>query len=113
MNRQVKEQNELMQKLRQEKAAAKLELSATENTMSDHDLWEMVKDVGSMEEFQHTGYSSSPNKVPNDHEQTDSSQISETEDDSPHVPNISRSTIERESDIHELRRAALEADDLW
>ena len=103
-----------MQKIRQEKAAAKLELSATENTMSDHDLWEMVKDVGSMEEFEHTGYSpSSPRKLTNDNGQIDHSHMPEAEDDLPHVPNISRSTIERESDIHELRRAALEADDLW
>jgi hypothetical protein len=90
---------------------------ATEGTLSDHDLWEMVKDVGSMEEFEHTGYSPrSPRKVPalNENEQADDAPPSTTieEDELPHVPNISRASIEKESDIHELRQAALEADDL-
>lgn len=120
VNQQVKEQTEHMQKLRLEKDATRLEVSATEGTLSDHDLWEVVKDVGAMEEFEHTGYSPrSPRKVPtlNDGNQSDLQANSNTthipeNDELPHVPNISRAEIERESDIHELRRAALEADDL-
>lgn len=107
-----------MQKLRQENDAARLELSATDNTMSDYDLWEMVKDVGSLEEFEHTGYSPrSPRKVPTiNNENQDCVDATNTRipeaQEMPHVPNISRSAIENESDIQELRRAALEADDL-
>ncbi|KAL7484781.1 hypothetical protein ACHAW6_010396 [Cyclotella cf. meneghiniana] len=121
VNQHVREQNEVMRKLRQEKEAARLEHTTSENAMSEHDLWEMVKGIGSMEDFEHTGYSPrSPRGVSppadgieyekKEHVQTGSHL--ETEADLPRVPEISRSDIEKESDIHELRRAALEADDL-
>eukprot|EP00804_Cyclotella_cryptica_P001684 CCRYP_009059-RA/>CCRYP_009059-RA protein AED:0.31 eAED:0.31 QI:17/1/1/1/1/1/3/2439/903 len=121
VNQLVREQNELMRKLRQEKEAERLENATSENAISERDLWEMVRGIGSMEDFEHTGYSPrSPHKAQSpvagiefeNSQDVHTNSHPETEVDIPHIPNISRSDVEKESDIHELRRAALEADDL-
>ena len=109
-----------MKRLRDEKNATRLEQSTTEGTMSDRDLWEMIKDVESMEEFQQTDlFPRSRHKVPTHNDVTISEQNNDSQtaanldsEELTYVPNISRSVIEKESDIDELRRAALEADDL-
>jgi hypothetical protein len=121
VNQQVREQTALMQKLREQNDAARLEQDESENAVSDHDIWEMVRDVGAMEEFEHTGLSPrSLRKIPslNDGIEYDRSDGTHPAANplSPaqlqQVPNISRAAIEEESDIHELRKAAVEADDL-
>lgn len=108
VNRQVKEHNEHMKKLRQEKDADRLIPNAADNTMSDNDLWEMVKDIGtSMEEFENTRYSQ---QIARQEVDIQSTAIAEAEEELAGM-SISRVDIENESDIHELRRAALESDD--
>ena len=108
VDRQVKTHNELMKKLRQEKDVARLIPNAADDTMSDNDLWEMVKDIDSMEEFENTRYSK---QITRQEVDVQSIAIAEAEKELAGIP-ISRVDIENESDIRELRRAALEADDL-
>lgn len=108
----VNEQTEFMKNARRQEEAARLEQPNSDPNVSEADIWEMVKGVSSMEDFEHTGYSpqvprKSPTKNPGAENDSMLKQVAALS-----LSPMSRSEIEKLSDIHDMRTAAIAADEL-
>jgi hypothetical protein len=101
-----------MKNARRQEEAARFEQPNLDPNVSEADIWEMVKGVTSMEDFEHTGYSpqvprKSPTKNPGAENDSMLKQVAALS-----LSPTSRSEIEKLSDIHDMRTAAIAADEL-